>query len=370
MSQKLKRMSSVPGLSGFLKPSVFKPLLAVLLVSVLTGCGPKKEESSVQAVPELGPKWGFIDHSGKFVIKPQFRRVFSYSEGLAAADLSARWGFIDPTGKFVIERAYEDVHSFSKGYAAVKVFNGKWGLIDKTGNMVVPAKFEQLGDCGEASTPLEPVDIIYCPYREGGKWGYIDLTGEPKIEAKYENVEPYSEGFAAVSQLGKWGFIDKDGKQITELKFDQVRPFRDRVAEGYFGADFVIIGDIGTISMSDPLNSRSFFHDGLGLSLKKGKYGFMNKAGKTVIKRRFTYAEDFSEGLAVVGVANARRGFIDVEGQLVIPPVFDEAQSFSNKLAAVKIDSRLVADDGSISASAIEEAKKNDPHASMTKTGT
>ncbi|NJL71144.1 MAG: WG repeat-containing protein [Candidatus Competibacteraceae bacterium] len=165
------------------------------------------------------------------------------------------------------------------------------------------------------------------------------------------------------------GLIDKEGKQITELKFDQVRPFRDRVAEGYFGADFVIIGDIGTISMSDPLNSRSFFHDGLGLSLKKGKYGFMNKAGKTVIKRRFTYAEDFSEGLAVVGVANARRGFIDVTGQLVIPPVFDEAQSFSDKLAAVKIDSRLVADDGTISASAIEEAKKNDPHASMTKTG-
>ncbi|MBK9206008.1 MAG: WG repeat-containing protein [Candidatus Obscuribacter sp.] len=191
------------------------------------------------------------------------------------------------------------------------------------------------------------------------KWGFIDLAGEPKIEAKYENVKPFSEGFAGVSQLGKWGFIDKTGKQITDLKFDQVSPFRDRVAEGYFGSDFVIIGDIGTISMSDPLQSRSTFHDGLGLSRKKGKYGFMNKAGKTVIKRRFTYAEDFSEGLAVVGVANARRGFINVTGELVIPPVFDEAFSFTDKLAGVKIDPRLVGDDGSISASAIEDAKKN-----------
>ena len=120
--------------------------------------------------------------------------------------------------------------------------------------------------------------------------------------------------------------------------------------------------------MSDALQSRNFFHDELGLSLKRGKYGFMNKKGKTVIKRRFTYAEDFSEGLALVGVANARQGYIDTKGLIVIPPVFDGAQSFSEKLAGVKIDPRLVADDGSISASAVEEALKYDPHASTIKT--
>lgn len=102
------------------------------------------------------------------------------------------------------------------------------------------------------------------------------------------------------------------------------------------------------MSISDPLNSHDFFHDGLGLSLKRGKYGFMNKQGKTVIKRRFTYAEDFSEGLAVVGVANARLGFIDTKGTFVIPPVFDGATSFANKLAAVKIDPRLVAEDSTV----------------------
>lgn len=333
----------------------------------LVGCGGKKEET-IQQAPELGPKWGFIDHSGKFVIRPQFRRVLPFSDGLAAADLSARWGFIDTTGKFVIERNYEDVLPFHRGFAPVKVFGGKWGAIDKNNNMVIPAKFEQIGECGQASRPMDPQDLVYCSYRDGKKWGYIDLAGETKVPPAYDNVMPFSEGFAAVAQLGKWGFVDNTGKPITDLKFDQVKSFQDRVAEGYFGADFVIIGDIGTISMSDPLHSRSFFHDDLGLSLRKGKYGFMNKAGKTVIRRRFTYAEDFSEGLAVVGVANARRGFIDTKGNLVIPPVFDEAQSFSEKFAAVRIDPRLVADDGSISASAVEEANKFDPHATLTVT--
>jgi hypothetical protein len=353
----------------------FKLALTILVASTtLSGCfAPKKDDASLLPPPELGPKWGFIDHSGKFAIKPQFRRAFPFSEGLAAADLSARWGFIDSTGKFVIERQFEDVNEFHSGLAGVKVFNGKWGLINKNGVAVSLTTFESIGDCGQASKPLEPNTIIYCPYKEGLKWGYISSTGEVKVPPTYENALAFSEGMAAVSKAGKWTYIDKTGKTIGDFKFDKAEPFKDRVGEAYFGQDFVIIDDNGTMSMSDPLNSNTFFHDGLGLKLKKGKYGFINKLGKTVIKARFTYAEDFAESVAVVGVANARRGYIDDKGRFVVPPVFDEAFSFSDKLAAVKIDPRFVADDGTISASEVESALKNDPHASMplpTEVGT
>ena len=345
----------------------FKLALTILVTSTaLTACmGPKKDDTSFQPPPELGPKWGFIDHSGKFIIKPQFRRALTFSEGLAAADLSARWGFIDNTGKWVIERQFEDVGGFHKGFAGVKPFSAKWQLINKDGAACSPATFEAIGDCGQASKPLEPTTIIYCPYKDGQKWGYISSTGEIKIQPAYENADPFSEGMAAVSKAGKWTYIDNTGKQICDFKFDKAEPFHDRVGEAYFGSDFVMIDDNGTMSMSDPLNSTTFFRDGLGLKLKKGKYGFINKTGKTVIKARFTYAEDFSEALAVVGVVNARRGYIDPKGHFVIPPVFDEAFSFSDKLAAVKIDPRFVGDDGTISASEVESALKNDPHAAM-----
>jgi hypothetical protein len=311
----------------------FKLALTILVASAaLSACaGPKVDDTTLQPPPELGPKWGFIDHSGKFVIKPQYRRALNFSEGLAAADLSARWGYIDPTGKFIIERQFEDVSEFHKGLAGVKVFNGKWELINKDGAAVSAAKFDALGECGQASKPLEPNTIIYCPYKEGNKWGYLSSNGDVKINAAYENAEPFSEGMAAVSKAGKWTYIDNTGKQICDYKFDKAEPFHDRVGEAYFGSDFVIIDDNGTMSMSDPLNSTTFFHDGLGLKLKKGKYGFINKTGKTVIRSKFTYAEDFSEGVAVVGVANARRGYIDTTGHFVVPPVFDEAFSFSDK---------------------------------------
>ena len=344
----------------------FKLALTIMVTSIsLSACGGSKKDDSLQPPPELGPKWGFIDHAGKFVIKPQFRRALSFSEGLAAADLSARWGYIDNTGKFVIDRQFEEVGDFHNGYAGVKVFGSKWQLIGKDGGAVSPATFEQIGDCGQASKPLEPNTIIYCSYRDGVKWGFMDNKGTTRVPPAFDRVDAFSEGMAAVSKLGKWTYIDNTGKQICDFKFDKAEPFKDRVAEAYFGSDFVIIDDNGTMSMSDPLNSNTFFHNGLGLSLKKGKYGFINKAGKTVVKRRFTYAEDYSEGTAVVGVASARRGYIDPKGQFVIPPVFEDALSFSDKLAAVKIDPRFVADDGSISASEVENALKYDPHATV-----
>lgn len=360
MSRNLKDSTRRSGTNALIAAAA-----SAMAVVMLSACLPTKKEDTFQPPPELGPKWGFIDHTGKFVLKPQFRRVLPFSEGLAAADISSRWGYIDNTGKFVIERQYEEVQSFAKGIAPVKLFGGKWQLIDKNGSPTSPAIFEALGECGEANKPLEPNTIIYCPFRSGNKWGFATSAGEIKIEPSYDSVGPFSEGLAAVSKLGKWGYVDATGKVVVDLKFDQAKPFRDRVAECQYGSDFVIVDTIGTMSISDPLNSRNFFHDGLGLSLKRGKYGFMNKSGKTVIKRRFTYAEDFSEGLALVGVANARLGYIDTKGQFAIPPVFDGATSFANKLAAVKIDPRLVADDGTISASAIEDAIKYDPHAGV-----
>ncbi|EAI9641912.1 WG repeat-containing protein, partial [Campylobacter coli] len=53
--------------------------------------------------------WGFIDRSGKFVIKPKFDSVGKFSEGLAGVKLNGKYGFIDKSGKFVIEPKFDDI---------------------------------------------------------------------------------------------------------------------------------------------------------------------------------------------------------------------------------------------------------------------
>ena len=59
-----------------------------------------------------------------------------------------------------------------------------------------------------------------------------------------------------------------------------------------------------------------------------GKYGFMDRAGRTVITPQFDEAAEFSEGFARVKVG-ARFGFINTKGDVVIAPQFDGALRFS-----------------------------------------
>lgn len=72
-----------------------------------------------------------------------------------------------------------------------------------------------------------------------------------------------------------------------------------------------------------------------------GKYGYIDKTGKMVITPKFNYADDFSEGMAIIRVGNDETGsfaYIDTSGKTVIKPKFKGAGIFSEGVA--------IADDG------------------------
>lgn len=82
-----------------------------------------------------------------------------------------------------------------------------------------------------------------------------------------------------------------------------------------------------------------------------GKWGYMDRAGRTAIAPQWDDAGDFAEGLAVVGnrstdtdggvtTVRAHQGWIDRNGTVVIPLVWDDAQPFAGGLARVVRDGR------------------------------
>ena len=62
----------------------------------------------------IGGKFGLINTAGEIVIKPQFDRVYSFSEGLAWVKIGGKYGFINPTGEVVIKPQFDDARDFSK----------------------------------------------------------------------------------------------------------------------------------------------------------------------------------------------------------------------------------------------------------------
>jgi hypothetical protein len=70
-----------------------------------------------------------------------------------------------------------------------------------------------------------------------------------------------------------------------------------------------------------------------------GKWGYVDKQCKLVIKPQFAGASRFSEGLAAVQMVKAGRvGLIDEKGAVVVPPQFDLVDPFSEGYAAVFIN--------------------------------
>jgi hypothetical protein len=138
-----------------------------------------------------------------------------FSNGLAALQKNGLWGFIDHSGAFVIEPEYENVRPFSEGYAAVQTLDKQSGYIDTKGNWVVNASYEQAYPFSDGLAPVRLED----------SWGYVNASGEVVIKAIYAKAGHFSEGVAPAAfpekfSQEKWGLIDKKGNWVVEPRYD------------------------------------------------------------------------------------------------------------------------------------------------------
>jgi hypothetical protein len=241
-------------------------------------------------------RFGFIDKTGKYAIKPQFSSAGDFSEGLAMvkATQSGFHGYIRKDGTVAIKPEYDNGAPFRDGLAAV-YSKEKYGYVDKLGNVVIELRFDQAGSFSEGLAKFGVRD----PGREAtgfyggsldklvfaGKWGYIDKTGKAVVGAQFDAAGDFSEGLAAVKRGELWGFIDKTGKLVIAPQFD---------------------------------NADSF-SEGLAAVGKGGRWGYVDKAGRMAIGFHFDDAYGFTAGLAMVWLGE-KMGYILPTGKFFWGP--------------------------------------------------
>lgn len=150
-------------------------------------------------------KWGFIDKSGKFIIKPKYRKkiFYQFREGLAVVPIGKKFGYIDKSGKIIIAGNFDEAWGFSKdGLAAVKK-GKKWGFINKHGKIVVPIKYKLVGYFSEGLAKVRVGEIT----GNKGAWGFIDTKGKFKISPQFAKVMDCRNGMIAVRYGAVWGII-------------------------------------------------------------------------------------------------------------------------------------------------------------------
>ncbi|WP_205511629.1 WG repeat-containing protein [Longitalea arenae] len=141
----------------------------------------------------------------------------------------------------------------------------------------------------------------YIQYYEGNKMGIKTPGGEIIIPAIYDFVSSLSDGLFAVTEGNYTAYFDEAGNEVL--------PF------------------------SNKYESYGHFTEGKARVLFRGKWGFIDKAGREVIPPQFHYTEEFSNGRAIVRNEKEQHGAIDEHGELVIDYRFFVLTNFENGYA-------------------------------------
>jgi hypothetical protein len=120
-------------------------LFARLGLAQSTGAEEKYRWISIQK----DERYGFIDSTGKEIVKPIYDQIFGFDEykkGWALVLKNEQYGFIDSTGKEVVKPKYDIIYPFDeqkKGWALI-LKNELCGFIDANGKEVVAPKYESI----------------------------------------------------------------------------------------------------------------------------------------------------------------------------------------------------------------------------------
>jgi hypothetical protein len=258
------------------------------------------------AVKNLGGRWGFVNRTGKEVVKTQYRVARDFSEGLSIIFDQSRWGAINPSGGIAIKPQYLKMGDFKEGKAWVHLPKGKKGYITKSGELLFARRFSKL------TSFKNGIARVYI--RKKG-WGLINTKGEfiLKPQKKYEKIEEFNEhGLAKVKIGKKYRLMNELGELVGKKAYGTIREFKEGFAAVRIQA---LTGNhIGKTNLN---------------------WMFIDTTGEVVINEEFRQLKNFSEGRAAFTSEESKRGYINTKGEVIIDPIYFRVEPFENNRALV-----------------------------------
>lgn len=338
--------------------------LVLAWVTAVTSC-------NMHPISRSLTRYGYMDTSGRVVIKAQFINAQSFSDGLAAVEVDGQWGYIDRDGQIIIQPQFLKARSFSNGRARVEVSPDCWRYIDRTGKVAGDFQFKwsiHARDFSEdlAAVYVEDRERFEClprvdqdvrrqyddesrPYVSNpfcGRWGFVDPAGRLVIQPQFIEAFSFSEGLAAVrvrnpnvddQQGWLYGYVDRTGAMAIAPQFDAAFDFSEGIARVVVNGRRTFIDKTGKRLTETVFDDVKEFHEGLAQVRIGDRWGYVDRTGKLAIPAEFTMAGRFSEGLAAARRSGILGGYIDRTGTMVIREQFGVAWPFSDGLARVKI---------------------------------
>lgn len=305
--------------------------------------------------------YGYIDKTGKTIIKPQFLSAGQFSEGLAPVRLNGTYGYIDLKGEFVISPKFDvalpfynelakvfidgkpyfvnkkgevifnhnfkSISPFGKNsYATVETQTEKYGVVNKTGKLVVDTLFTKISAFNNGVAVVNGLN--HNPYSYDGttkvnyEIGVVDTLGNWKVKyGEYKDIGEFKNGYARVELFGKKqkGYATNEGiiDVAGNYKFSAPsKKWRFDYNNGDYNEEIAIV----SIFSVDPDTVKVWSSE------KRYDYkGAVNTNGEIILSNAdWVELTPFSSNRAFAKTTRNQWFLIDTKGQKVIQEPFDK----------------------------------------------
>ena len=273
---------------------------------------------------------GYIDTTGKIIIKPEYDAVGNFYEGLAVINKNDSVFYINKENVNQFNEIFSEAYRFKNGMAPVKK-NNKWFFINRQGQ-IISAAYEEVN---ELSSQLYVV-------KQNGKYGAIDYLGQAVIEPKFQKLGDFKNDFAYYVENGKYGFVSKSGL-VQEAEFEWISDFNEYYTAIVKKANhYGIINSQGAVVLEPEYDLVLRTAGNVFILVKNSMYGFYSGTGCFISPVVYDFLKEkpvefYTNGTSYKLLHKNEQAMIDANGRITIDfGVYDEVHFASNGLLRVK----------------------------------
>ena len=294
--------------------------------------------------------YGIVNEEGKIIVEPQYAEIINFGEeanaGFIVKNTDGKYGLVDISNNKVLETKYDKIQKTHEGDYYVVTESGTQKVIKKDGT-------ESLSTKNEIISILKNTEgVIY--KTSDNKYGVMNLSGENIIESNYNQLEEAKTGMFIAKRDNKYGIIDE--KNETKLEFNNQSIIYNEKGNFYITEDENynnkilnnnyetklegILTDIddekGYIELKqgeeykyynfkfeEQKEEDIFTNNTLFVDKKDGKYGLIDKKGKTVVEYIYDEMTRQNEFGYVAVKKDGKWGAIDRNGKIVQDPIYE-----------------------------------------------
>lgn len=263
----------------------------------------------------INKKYGIIDKDLNIKVEIVNDEISSNGKQILVIKGKQKYLLDNYLNKKILKNDYENIRLGIGNYLYIKI-KDKYGIIDNSEVVKVAPKYEEFLN-------LNDKNILIGSIKTESYFINLDENIEKKID--YENYSMESLNRIMVSKDNKIGYIDNLAKEVIPLEYDGGFSFKDK-------KDFIQLkkGKFWYLLDSETLKLRKLpfedigeYADGYMVVEKNEKFGYINKYGELKIPLKYIIAEEFKEGIAIVGNEKGF-GVIDKSGKEIIKSIYDK----------------------------------------------